>query len=109
MAHRLHYSAAAVYHLLHFLIRLTEKSSVQIDSREDFNSFFRSALKCVLLFGRQVFSFIIIIIIVVIIIIIIIVITGEASSLLTPTTLSIFKNLYITTLKPLGNKLNFFI
>ena len=36
----LHHSAATVYVLLHLPIRLSKESSVQIDSRKDFDSFF---------------------------------------------------------------------
>ena len=62
---RLHHSAAALSAALYFLICLAEKSSVQIDSQEDFESFFKSAQKCVLPVQRQEVVVVIIIIIVI--------------------------------------------
>ena len=67
----LHHSAATVYVLLHLPIRLSKKSSVQIDSRKGFDSFFMSLQKCILLVQRQVYSSGIIIIIIIIILVII--------------------------------------
>ena len=68
----LHHSAATVYVLLHLPIRLSKKSSVQIDSRKDFDSFFMSLQKCILLVQRHVYSSGIINIIIIIIILVII-------------------------------------
>ena len=54
-----------------FLNRLADKSCVQIDSQEDFDFFFRSALKCSPSSKSNIISIIIVIFVVIIIIIVV--------------------------------------